>query len=63
MLEGVTENGDRFRLSGRRAAVGKPLIAAGEMLNGRICAMDESAGLVIQRDSYAGRKINERMKG
>ena len=48
-----------MRFAGRRAAVGKPLAAASEMLKGRIGLMDESAGLVIDRNSEAGRAIRK----
>ena len=57
VLEGINENGGRMRLRGRRAAVGKPLIAASEMLKRRIAVLDEDMGPVIEKNSYAGRAI------
>ena len=57
MLEGMNESGGRMRLSGRRVAAGKPLIAASEMLESRIGILDEKKGLVIHDDSEAGRAI------
>ena len=57
VLEGMNESGGRMRLSGRRATVGKPLIAASEMLKKRIGVLDESMGMVIEKNSDAGRAI------
>ena len=57
VLEGINENGGRMRLAGRRAAVGKPLIAASEILKRRIGILDEGMGMVIEKNSYAGRAI------
>ena len=57
VLEGISESGGPMRFAGRRAAVGKPLAAASEMLKGRIGLMDESAGMVIEKNSEAGHAI------
>ena len=63
VLEGTGESGEPMRFAGRRAAVGKPLAAASEMLKSRISLMDEHAGMVIEKASKAGRAIMRLMKG
>ena len=63
VLECMSENGDPMRFAGRRVAVGKPLAAASEMLKHRVGLMDENAGLVVEKDSHAGRAIMKLVKG
>ena len=61
VLEGISENGEAMRFAGRRAAVGKPLASASELLKSRIGLMDDSAGMVIEKKSEAGRAIMKLM--
>ena len=62
VLEGINENGDQMRFAGRRAAVKNPLAAASEMLKHRIGLLDDEAGLVVEKNSEAGRAILKLMK-
>ena len=62
VLEGITENGEPMRFAGRRAKVGKPLAAASEMLKHRIGMLDDRAGMVVEKNSTAGKAIMKLMK-